>query len=100
MVGWCDALPHWQAARAHTAVLGLGVLADFRGRGIGTALLRATLERARAAGLTRIELTVRKNNQRVVPLYERFGFMHEGIQRNAICVDGAYEDLVCMGLLL
>lgn len=88
------------ARGTHTAVLGLAVLAEFRGRGIGTALLRATLERARAVGLTRIELSVRENNQRVVPLYERFGFAREGIQRNAIRVDGKYESLVCMALLL
>jgi ribosomal protein S18 acetylase RimI-like enzyme len=100
VVGWCDALPHWQPTRAHTAVLGLGVLAAFRSRGIGTALLRATLERARAAGLTRIELTVRENNQRVAALYERFGFVREGIQRNAIRVDGKYESLLAMALIL
>jgi GNAT superfamily N-acetyltransferase len=32
------------------------VLAEFRGRGLGTALLRETLQKARASGLTRIEL--------------------------------------------
>lgn len=100
VVGWCDAVPYWQSSRAHTAVLGLAVLAEFRGRGIGTALLRATLERARAVGLTRIELSVRENNERVVALYERFGFVREGIQRNAIRVDGMYESLLCMGLIL
>lgn len=100
VVGWCDALPYWQPTRAHSAVLGLGVLAAFRSRGIGTALLRATLERARAIGLTRIELTVRENNQRVVALYERFGFVREGIQRNALRVDGKYETLLSMALIL
>jgi ribosomal protein S18 acetylase RimI-like enzyme len=99
VVGWCDALPYWQPTRAHTAVLGLGVLAAYRGQGIGKALLHATLERARAAGLTRIELTVRENNQRVVALYERFGFVREGIQRNAIRVDGKYESLLSMALI-
>ena len=100
VVGWCDALPYWQPTRAHTAVLGLGVLAAYRGQGIGKALLHATLERARAAGLTRIELTVRENNQRVAALYERFGFVREGIQRNAIRVDGKYESLLAMALIL
>ncbi|HEU4351929.1 MAG TPA: GNAT family N-acetyltransferase [Burkholderiales bacterium] len=100
LVGWCDALPHWPSTRAHAAVLGLGVVAAFRGRGIGTALLRATLECARAVGLTRIELGVRENNERVVALYERFGFVREGIQRNAICIDGKYETLLSMALLL
>lgn len=100
VVGWCDVLPLDRPIRAHTGVLGLGVLAEFRGRGIGTALLRETLEGARARGLTRIELSFRQKNARVAALYERFGFVREGVQRNAIRLDGEYEDLICMALLL
>lgn len=100
VVGWCDILPIDRPTRAHCGVLGVGVLAEFRGRGIGTELLRATLEKARAAGLTRIELSVREHNKQVVALYERFGFVLEGLQRNAVRVDGKYENLICMGLLL
>jgi len=81
-------------------VLGIAVLPEFRGRGIGTALLREALQRARAFGFTRIELAYRAGNARVAALYERFGFVREGVQRNAVRVDGAYEDLVCMALLV
>lgn len=42
VVGWCDALPIDRPTRAHTAVLGIGVLAEF----------------------TRIELSVREGNAR------------------------------------
>jgi ribosomal protein S18 acetylase RimI-like enzyme len=76
VVGWCDALPIDRPTRAHTAVLGIGVLAEFRGRGIGTALLRETLQKARASDLTRIELSVREGKARVIGLYQRFGFVH------------------------
>jgi ribosomal protein S18 acetylase RimI-like enzyme len=100
VVGWCDALPIDRPTRAHAGVLGIGVLAEFRGRGIGTALLRETLQKARASGLTRIELSVREGNASVIGLYERFGFVHEGVQRNAIRMDGKYENLICIGLLL
>src|SRR5688572_5259966 len=100
VVGWCDALPIDRPTRAHTGVLGIGVLAEFRGRGIGAALIRETLKKARANGLTRIELSVREGNASVIGLYERFGFVHEGVQRNAIRMDGKYENLICMGLLL
>ena len=99
VVGWCDALPIDRPTRAHTGVLGIGVLAEFRRRGIGTALIRETLKKARASGLTRIELSVRQGNASVVALYERFGFVHEGVQRNAIRLDGKYENLICMALL-
>jgi ribosomal protein S18 acetylase RimI-like enzyme len=100
VVGWCDALPIDRPTRAHTGILGIGVLAEFRGRGIGTALIRETLKKARASGLTRIELSVREGNASVIGLYERFGFVHEGVQRKAIRMDGMYENLICMGLLL
>jgi ribosomal protein S18 acetylase RimI-like enzyme len=100
VVGWCDALPIDRPTRAHTGVLGIGVLAEFRARGIGTALIRETLKKARASGLTRIELSVREGNASVIGLYERFGFVHEGVQRKAIRMDGKYENLICMGLLL
>jgi ribosomal protein S18 acetylase RimI-like enzyme len=100
VVGWCDVLPIDRPTKAHGAVLGVGVMIDYRGRGIGTALIRATLERARAAGLTRIELTVREHNDRAIALYEKLGFAHEGLKRNAVRVDGKYENLICMALIL
>jgi RimJ/RimL family protein N-acetyltransferase len=99
VIGWCDVLPLDRPTRAHTGTLGLAVTAAHRGRGVGTALLRETLEAARARGLTRIELGVRAANARVVPLYERFGFVREGVDRNAIRQDGEYEDLIRMAVL-
>lgn len=99
LVGWCDVLPRDRPTRAHSGVLGLAVLAGFRGRGIGTALLREALGGARAFGFTRVELGYREGNSGVGALYERFGFVREGVLRKAVRVDGAYEDLICMALL-
>ena len=99
VIGWCDVVPLDRSTRAHTGTLGLAVTAPHRGRGVGTALLRETLEAARARGLTRIELGVRGGNARVVALYERFGFVREGVDRNAIRQDGEYEDLIRMAVL-
>jgi len=100
VVGWCDILPIDRPIKAHGGVLGVGVLPKHRGPGIGTALIRATVERARAVGLTRVELAVREDNARAIALYETLGFIHEGVKRNAVRLDGKYENLVCMGLLL
>lgn len=99
VVGWCDIAPLNRPVYRHVGVLGIGVVADFRRRGIGAALLRAALARARAIGLTRVELSVRANNHVAVDLYRKFGFSVEGTRRNAIKVDGAYEDLLLMALL-
>jgi ribosomal protein S18 acetylase RimI-like enzyme len=99
VVGWCDILPVDRPTMAHGGVLGVGVLPDHRGKGIGTALVRAALQMAKAAGLTRVELTVRAQNARAIVLYERLGFVREGVKRHAVRVDGRDEDLVCMGLV-
>lgn len=99
VVGWSDVLPIDRPTMAHGGVLGVGVLLEHRGRGIGSALIRAAIDSAKAAGLTRIELTVRENNDRAIALYERLGFVREGLKRKAVRIDGNYEDLVCMGLV-
>ncbi len=51
------------------------VVADaFQGRGLGTALLRALMESARACGLRRIEGLVLATNQRMLELMSALGF--------------------------
>jgi len=99
VVGWCDVTPMERETQAHGGVLGMGILEGFRGKGIGLALMRATLERARTFGLTRIELTVRDDNARARTLYEKVGFQAEGVKRKAALHDGKYHDLVLMALL-
>ena len=100
VVGWCDVSPMERETLAHGGVLGMGVIDGFRGKGIGLALMRATLERAKAGGLTRVELTVREDNLRAKALYEKVGFVVEGVKRKAALHDGKYYGLILMGLLL
>ena len=100
VVGWCDVSPMERETLAHGGVLGMGVIDGFRGKGIGLALMRATLERAKAFGLTRVELTVREDNLRAKALYEKVGFVVEGLKRKAALHDGKYYGLILMGLLL
>ena len=99
VVGWCDVLPKPQPGLRHTGVLGMGVVAAWRGRGMGSQLLRAALHAARQRAMTRIELTVRVDNERARRLYERFGFTAEGRCRRYLLVDGRYEDGYLMALL-
>ncbi|KRQ99812.1 GNAT family N-acetyltransferase [Bradyrhizobium valentinum] len=100
VVGWCDALPNPRPINAHVGVLGMALLPEFRRRGLGGRLIAQTLAAARAFGLHRIELTVRKNNVVAIKLYKKVGFTVEGLQRHAVLVDGAYEDVVMMAMLL
>lgn len=100
VIGWCDITSLHRPVFAHSGALGVGVLAPFRGQGIGEALMRAALEKARSRGLTRIELTVREQNKPAIALYEKLGFQQEGLHRNAVRIDDVYENHISMALLL
>ena len=50
VIGWCDIEPHPRGTRKHVGTLGMGITPAYRNRGIGTKLINAALERARAAG--------------------------------------------------
>jgi putative acetyltransferase len=100
VVGWCDILPTHGQARAHVGCLGIGLLREARGQGIGARLMEVTIAKARTKGLTRIELTVRVDNLSAKALYECFGFVVEGLLRRAMRVDDQYYDMHAMALLL
>jgi len=74
----------------------MGLLPQFRGRGIGTDLVRSMLDAARSAGLRRIELTVRENNTGAIRPCKKVGFEIEGLRRYAVPIDGAYENAISM----
>jgi ribosomal protein S18 acetylase RimI-like enzyme len=99
VVGWCDITSLHRLALAHAGVLGIGVVKQYRGMGVGKALMQRAIELARKKGLTRVELTVREDNEVAIALYEKMGFVIEGKHKNAICIDGRYENQIAMALL-
>ena len=78
----------------------MGLLPSHRGLGIGRRLLQACIDKAPSKGITRIELEARADNLRAIQLYERLGFAHEVLKRNAMRFDGVYFDAVQMSLLI
>jgi ribosomal protein S18 acetylase RimI-like enzyme len=100
VIGWCDISSLNRPIFSHSGSLGIGVLDAFRGNGVGEALMRAALTKAKEIGLTRIELTVREHNTRAIALYKKLGFETEGLHRNAIRIGTEYENQLSMGLLL
>lgn len=100
VLGCCDILPMLGQARAHVGRLGIWLVPEARGQGLGTRLLAAAIAKARAKGVTRVELTVRVDNLNAKALYERFGFVVEGLQRKSTRVNGEYADAWAMALLL
>jgi RimJ/RimL family protein N-acetyltransferase len=98
VVGWCDIVRQTRPIHAHTGVLGMGLLPLFRGQGHGRKLVEASLHAAKLAGFSRVELTVHADNPRAIALYERVGFVREGIKRRASCIDGRFGDTIMMAI--
>ena len=100
VVGWCDILPNpRKTVQAHCGTLGMGLMPNYRGRGIGRAVILRTMDAALALGLTRIDLTVREDNLNAIALYKSVGFETEGQHRRAVRIDGRYENLLSMAFL-
>ncbi len=57
-----------------TPELAIAVVPNARGRGVGSALLEALLERARADGYPAVSLSVDKQNAGAIHVYEQHGF--------------------------
>lgn len=99
VVGWCDITSLHRPVYEHSGVLGIGVIAEYRGKGIGEALIRTAINQAKSRGLTRIELTVNENNSSAIALYKKLGFVIEGLKHKAVRIDGNYRNSICMALL-
>lgn len=84
----------------HAGTFGISVARGHRGQGVGTALLEALMEWAPTAGVRRIQALAWANNPRAIALYERMGFVREGICRQAVISDGQPIDVVMLARLL
>ena len=86
--------------RRHAMGLGMAVRDDWQGRGIGTALMSAALDRAdNWMNVLRIEITVFVDNEPAIALYRRFGFVMEGRHRAYALRNGVYVDSYAMARL-
>ena len=71
-----------------------------RGRGLGTEATRLIVGYAiEEVGLHRVELEVYAFNPRAQAVYERVGFVREGVRRDALCWDGGWVDAIMMSIL-
>ena len=99
VIGWCDVRREFFPSRAHRGTLCIGLLPEWRGRGVGRRLLEATLAQARRSGFKRIELDVHADNPRAIALYEKAGFVREGVVRDASLIDSVFRDAILMAIV-
>lgn len=78
--------------------LGMLVDSEWRGRGVGSALVRAAIERARGQGLHKLCLEVFPTNTAAIGLYRKFGFVEEGRRsKHYRRASGELWDAIVMG---
>ena len=83
----------------HTGEVGVTVLKQYWGLGIGGVLLETLIEWAKSSWtIKKLNLRVRPDNDRAIRLYERFGFVREGLITREYCIDGKFYDTIFMGL--
>jgi RimJ/RimL family protein N-acetyltransferase len=81
--------------------IGMFVAAEWRGRGVGTALVAAAIDWAKARGLHKLTLSVFPHNEAAIALYQKFGFVEEGLHpKHMRRASGELWDLLDMGLML
>lgn len=85
---------------AHHGHFGISVHPDWRGRGVGTALIVTLLDWAAAHPVVeKVCLGVFENNTRARALYRRLGFVEEGRQRRFFKLGpGVYADDIQMSI--
>lgn len=98
IAGCLTAEIHLHSQLEHSCEFGIGVLAKYRSRNVGSQLIEQLVAWARTRGLRRIELDVFGNNQRAASLYRRLGFTEEGRRGEAIRIGSKYEDSIQMVL--
>lgn len=76
----------------------IAVHPDYRRRGLGEALLRHVIKRAKDQGVNFISLEVRRSNLAAQSLYRKLGFESLGVRR--FYYSNPVEDAIVMGLNL
>jgi RimJ/RimL family protein N-acetyltransferase len=100
LVGLITGIRGNHPARRGVVEIGIGVLAESRGQGIGFALMMALERWAREAGCHRLSLRVVTRNAVAIKLYCKAGFAVEGRLHATAMLDGQRVDEMQMGKTL
>ena len=92
---------HVEVSRHGFGDFGMLVDRDWRGRGVGSALIQAAIGWARSQGLHKLCLEVFAHNAAAITLYRKSGFVEEGRRvKQYRRANGELWDSIIMGLAL
>lgn len=85
-------------AQRHIADFGISLKKEYRGKGIGTLLMKTILKEAqnKLPGLEIIKLTVHAPNKIAQKMYKNLGFKEFGRLPNGVKLDHGYRDHILM----
>ncbi len=98
VVGWADLQP--DDKNKIVGNLGVGIAADYREQGAGTALLCALFAAGKIFGYKTLALRVRVSNSRAIHVYEKLGFVKIRRVNNGVTTDNVCEDIFVMEKIL
>jgi len=80
--------------------LGFHIAPEHQGKGRGTALVKKLVEFASTTlNMHRLYLQVFASNAKAIHVYEKCGFVQEGIQRDKVLKDGRFRDVMMMSII-
>jgi L-amino acid N-acyltransferase YncA len=97
IVGWAALSPvSTRCVYKGVAELSLYVRDSFRSQGIGTSLLKATIEESQRAGIWTLQSGTFPENAASITIQKACGFREVGIHKKIGCMNGKWRDVVLM----
>lgn len=97
IIGNIDLTGNQRKVMEHTAVIGMGMLIEWRNSGLGTSLLKATIDWAKQNPILELVwLQVYTENKLGINLYRKMGFEENGIIKNFFKHEDKYFDNLTM----
>jgi RimJ/RimL family protein N-acetyltransferase len=78
----------------HVGTIGIAVRKDWRGIGIGNAMMQYLIKWAKKAGVKKLRSSVFAKNQGAIDLFIKFGFKKEGLLKREMKIGYKYYDIV------
>ena len=82
----------------HRAEISITVLRDYWGQGIGSRLMEMMIDFAKSVKIESLYLEVRKDNERAISLYKKYGFEEIGEYKGYFKINNSYYDAIFMAL--
>lgn len=90
LIGYLVVVGGTAIRKKHSAYLVIGILREYRGKGVGTRLFQRMEEWAVTHGISRLELSVVTENEAGISLYKKMGFEIEGTKRNSLKINDTF----------